>query len=240
MKDILEDAGVRIEGIRPGQSSCYELDYEGGERRLRLIRHSSKIEREDVPRSMLSYQALHLGPIESELGRSVSRLAPRFDLVTLDIQGMARSFRDTSGLVAVRSKLNGESEQILAGVDVVKFSRNEALALLGPRARWGSAAGELHERGIAAVIVTLGPEGAIVYEPGRSLPVPPYPSKPVDWTGAGDSFMAGLVFRYLQGMGIEDSARFGSALAASVIERRRPLSFPSSEDVLAKLAELEG
>jgi hypothetical protein len=47
--------------------------------------------------------------------------------------------------------------------------------------------------------------------------------------------MAGYVYSRLERRDSVESARFGSALAACIIETPRPLVFPSKDAVLAKM-----
>jgi sugar/nucleoside kinase (ribokinase family) len=235
MMERIKGAGVPTEGISHGKSCCFELSYRRGERSLRILRHSSKIEVEDVPAQMLSYSGLHLGPVEEELGESIWKLRNRFDFISLDIQGLARTFRGRGGEVSIQGPLGERSIEALGASDVVKFSREEALELIGPEPKWGDGAARLGKLGPATVIITLGPEGALLFEDGAKTHIPPYPSDPLDWTGAGDCFMAGFDFVRLSGGNSVEAANFGSALAACVIESPRPISFPDPVGVRAKM-----
>jgi sugar/nucleoside kinase (ribokinase family) len=234
----IREAGVSTDGIQRGRSCCFELTYRGGDRQLRLLRHSSKIDVGEVPAPMLSFDGLHLGPVEEELGDNIWDLRDRFNFISLDIQGLARSFGREDGEVSIRGPLRENSIKTIGASDVVKFSREEALELLGPEPSWEDQATHMAELGPPVTIITLGPEGALLYEKGVRTHIPPYPSEPLDWTGAGDCFMAGFDFMRLSGRNSVDSAHFGSALAACVIESPRPVSFPDLEVVEAKMAKL--
>ncbi len=70
----------------------------------------------------------------------------------------------------------------------------------------------------AGVVVTCGAHGAVWAGPDGSaarIPAPPVPV--VDPTGAGDSFTAGLLARWLTGGGPADSLAAGVRLAAGVV-----------------------
>ncbi len=70
------------------------------------------------------------------------------------------------------------------------------------------------------VIVTLGGAGALVWAEGRAYPIAAVaPRALVDPTGAGDSFMAGYLFRRLASDDIAAAGRFGAALAACKLAR---------------------
>lgn len=101
----------------------------------------------------------------------------------------------------------------------------------------GVAQAWVNEYGLAAVIITLGPDGAaavlgdgsILTRPGRSVDV-------VDTVGAGDTFMAG----FLDGC-VEDPHRIADALdrgiaAAAIVCGRRGANPPTAAEVDALLA----
>lgn len=235
MTGRIRSNGVPLEGVRRGDSCCFELDYGENRRKLRLLRRSSRIAAREIPDSMKNFGGLHLGPVEDELDPSIWDLRDRYDFISLDIQGLARVIGGDGGEVNLRESLDPCIDAISAS-DVVKFSEEEACQLLGGMSRWGDGASRLQEMGPATTIVTLGPRGALLYEGGEATEIPPYPSQPVDWTGAGDCFMAGFDFARLSGDDSVEAAKFGSALAALVIESPRPVAFPSARDVEEKMA----
>jgi sugar/nucleoside kinase (ribokinase family) len=67
------------------------------------------------------------------------------------------------------------------------------------------------ENGHTRVIAKLGPQGCMTLEGGQPLAVPAFRVDPVDTTGAGDSFDAGLLHAWLRGMPVLESLRWGAA-----------------------------
>ncbi len=68
--------------------------------------------------------------------------------------------------------------------------------------------------------VKLGRQGVMLSpEAGQFLCVPavPAPGPVVDTTGAGDSFLGGLIVGLSRGLGVEDAARLGTAAAACCV-----------------------
>ncbi len=66
-----------------------------------------------------------------------------------------------------------------------------------------------------AVIVTLGPEGAILHRAGHAPHrQPPYAVDAVDSTGAGDAFNGALAWALLTGRALPDATRFACAAGA--------------------------
>ena len=62
----------------------------------------------------------------------------------------------------------------------------------------------------ALVVVKLGPHGAIAREGPNEWRCPAIAVSVVDTVGAGDSFDAGYIHRFLQGASREDCLRYGS------------------------------
>lgn len=62
--------------------------------------------------------------------------------------------------------------------------------------------------------VTMGEHGSMAFDDGKIIRCPAFRIKPVDTTGAGDSFHAGFEIRYMGTRNIYESMRFGSAVSA--------------------------
>jgi pseudouridine kinase len=82
----------------------------------------------------------------------------------------------------------------------------------------GTAAGLLHHRGLANVVIHAGGRGAYVSS-GKGVEHVKLDRliEVVDVTGAGDAAMSGLVYGLLQGDGLVAAATLGQELAAQVI-----------------------
>lgn len=63
-------------------------------------------------------------------------------------------------------------------------------------------------------IITLGARGSLTLEDGRVILVPTIDVQPVDTTGAGDVFAAGLLYGYLKGWSTEKCVRLGNICGA--------------------------
>jgi sugar/nucleoside kinase (ribokinase family) len=66
--------------------------------------------------------------------------------------------------------------------------------------------------------VKLGPDGCLLRAEGKVAHYPAFDVPLVDGSGAGDAFMAGLLYGVLQGWDIERAARFANATAAHCIQ----------------------
>ena len=90
---------------------------------------------------------------------------------------------------------------------------------------------------LAAVVVTLGGEGALVVEPGGLVEhLPPRPATVCDTTGAGDTFNGVLAAQLAAGATLLDAARaanVGAALSVSEVGAR--IGMPTAESIKAAM-----
>ena len=90
--------------------------------------------------------------------------------------------------------------------------------LLQQKCRWG--VNEIM-RHVEALIVTLGPAGAVVHTRGEQILIPPAPVRQVvDPTGAGDAFRAGLIHGLLHGRDWRTTGHIASLMGAIKVESR--------------------
>ena len=68
--------------------------------------------------------------------------------------------------------------------------------------------------GRTRVVAKLGKDGAMALDGDQLIQVPAYPVETVDTTGAGDSFNAGFLHRWLQGAPLVECLRLGAACGA--------------------------
>ena len=70
------------------------------------------------------------------------------------------------------------------------------------------------DNGRTRVVAKLGKDGAMALDGDKVVHVPAYPAETVDTTGAGDSFNAGFLHRWLQGAPVVECLRLGAACGA--------------------------
>ncbi len=68
--------------------------------------------------------------------------------------------------------------------------------------------------GAKLVILTMGGDGAMAADGKQLIKIPPFPTKVIDVTGAGDSFWAGFISGILAGFPLKRAVKFGSGVAA--------------------------
>lgn len=106
---------------------------------------------------------------------------------------------------------------VLQNTDIFFPNQQEALKLTGLR-KPEAAALELSKLA-RVVVVKLGAQGAVVANQGRSFLVPAVPVQVVDTTGAGDSFNAGFLSKFLRGAKLEACARAGAQAGARNVRK---------------------
>ena len=78
---------------------------------------------------------------------------------------------------------------------------------------------ELARTSAEIVVYKMGPEGAVTFADGEELRTGIYPVEALKPTGAGDSFMAGLLAALSEGSEMKQAVLRGSACASIVVSR---------------------
>lgn len=114
-------------------------------------------------------------------------------------------------------------DELLSLVDMITPNETEAEKLTGVKVSnpedAARAAGILHAKGIATVIITLGSKGVWLSQHGEGNGVPGFKVKAVDTIAAGDTFNGALVTALLEGRPMDQSVRFAHAAAAIAVTR---------------------
>ena len=92
------------------------------------------------------------------------------------------------------------------------------------------------------VVVKQGSQGSLLWHKGQSRQLPPFLNQAVvDAIGAGDSFNAGFISRFVQGAPLEDCQKFGNLTGAvSTTAAGGTTAFQSLESVLSIAREKLG
>lgn len=90
----------------------------------------------------------------------------------------------------------------------LKLNLKEALAVT-EKQTYGEAAQELLDLGAAHVYITLGSEGVYCRTAAEEWLFPALPGEIVNTTGAGDAFLAGVVYAHAKGIDFPKTAQYG-------------------------------
>lgn len=210
--------------VRPSpQSTIFENIYLGRTRKQYVRGVAALLTPQDLPAAWRKAPIVHLGPVAQEVS---PELAEVFDdaLIGVTPQGWLRRW-DGDGLVLPTEWR--ESERILDAAHVVVLSLED---LGGDRLRLEALA-----RRARLLALTLGEQGALVYQNGGHQRVPAFQVEEVDPTGAGDVFATGFLIRYAETGDAIEAARFANCVASFVVQGIGPANLPSREQVEERL-----
>jgi len=235
---LLEDRRIDISGIeiRRGRTFRWEGEYsEDLNDRRTLATHLNvfesfepKIHDQDV-----GAPHLFLGNIDPDLQRQVlRRVRPGFaacDTMNFWISAKADSLK-----------------RLLAEVDGLVINDAEARMLAG-ELNTVVAARHLMSFGLRFLVVKRGEYGAALFSGGHYFAVPAYPvERPVDPTGAGDSFAGGFVGHLARagefsGRALREAMIYGSVMASFCVEdfSLRRLAVLTPETIEARSRDLK-
>jgi ribokinase len=133
-------------------------------------------------------------------------------------------------------------DEMLALCDYLTPNESEAEALTGIAVTdvesAKRAADALLARGVGAVVMTLGGNGALYHDRSQSVHQPVISAGPVvETTGAGDAFNGGFAVALAEGKDVAETLRFGCATAGiSVTRAGTAPAMPSRQEIDALLA----
>ena len=155
--------------------------------------------------------------------------------ILLDPQGLLRVYEN--GLVVHR--LTREFEAIAPLSTVIKANELETLTITGvnPRLDPDTAAKTLYAYGCKIAIVTLAEAGSVIYDGKKTYHIPPFVTTAIDPTGAGDTYAAGFMVRYLETKDLAEIGCFASSVASVMVENVGP-GFPLTRAMAEQRSEL--
>lgn len=125
---------------------------------------------------------------------------------------------------------------ILSKIHTLKPNRLEAELLSGVKIEKpedvAKAADKLLQLGVHRVFISLGADGVYAAMENQRVQLPTIPGSMVNTTGCGDAFMAALVWAYLEGSALEETARAGLAAGSIAMESQQTINPQMSADAL--------
>lgn len=117
---------------------------------------------------------------------------------------------------------------ILHKIHTLKPNRLEAELLSGVKIREKDdvekAAKVLLDKGVHRLFISMGADGVYAATGEERLWLPNLPGKMVNTTGCGDAFMAALVWAYLEGTDLRNTAMAGLAAASIAMESQETIN----------------
>jgi ribokinase len=128
------------------------------------------------------------------------------------------------------------TSELLRLVDIIIPNETETALLTGlpvdSQSEIRVAASSLLTSGVKTIILTLGENGALLTQEGKSDKFPAFQVNPVDTTAAGDAFVGGFAVALAEGKSVTEAIRWGNAAGALATTRlgAQP-SLPIRQDV---------
>jgi sugar/nucleoside kinase (ribokinase family) len=214
------DAGVDLSGLRRGsRTTASELIYDDqGEKEIRYPTKAEPLTSADIPDEFQDCSLVYLCTMDQDvLLEDIPEVAAWGQSSAVDLGGYGGVHMSEGSRQAIGS-LAEYACQVARHFTIAKASDEDARAIFG-KDDPDAAAQSLLSAGVEVVVITAGPEGALVYAPDGHSRVPTYAAEVVDTTGCGDTFMAGFLCEFLRGRDPRAAARWGCGTAAHVIRQ---------------------
>lgn len=142
--------------------------------------------------------------------------------VVVDGQGYLREVKGTSVVPTDWP----DKLQAMPYIDILKVNEQEMQVLTGQTDPFFCGR-KIAEWGVGEILLTYGDQVSVIYtrSDDRFITIPAYkPQQLIDATGCGDSYTMGYLFSRSLGYSLEQSGRFGAAVAALKLEHLGPFS----------------
>jgi len=246
IRDIVAKNNVDMSGCSFDNDSFTTLTFVtlvNGERSFSFSRKYTadiNVRLEDVPMDkLLNTKVLHFSgmcltdePIRSTTFTILKEARQKGILITLDVNYREQLWRSEGEML----KYVGMA---VPYTDIYKSSEEEIKLLTG-ESSLEKAARKVIDMGAKMVFVSCGLKGAFYHFNGKSAHISTFDTKPVDTTGAGDCFMAAVLYKLIKRGGTEsitdnelvDIITFANAAGAQSITKRGGVaSMPTVEEI---------
>lgn len=120
------------------------------------------------------------------------------------------------------------SNELIENTDIIVPNETEAYKLTGVEVKDIDSAKEASkfflDKGVKAVITTLGENGAVIVTKENAELIPAYKVKAVDTTAAGDSFLGAVVSKIssekISFENLKEAVKFGSKVSSIAVQRK--------------------
>jgi sugar/nucleoside kinase (ribokinase family) len=215
--------GIEVNADTSGkETGGFHLVYdEKGDRTLDVLGVAGRITPRNFPEEFLQARFMVIGPILGEVDRDLIQYlrSSTSSKLFLDPQGLIRDIGRDNRIVHHCKK--DEFAKIAQQVDFIKPNEPESRTITG-ETNAVLALGRLRDMSAAVPIVTLAERGSMLLEDGKLCRTPPYPTKAIDPTGAGDVYAGSFITRYSRGGSLAEASMYASAAASIKVEQVGP------------------
>lgn len=148
---------------------------------------------------------------------------------SLDAMKAAKSLAEASGVKTaltfsdpsmVKYFKEAMTEVVGAGVDLLFCNEEEAMLFTETET---VAHAKEALKGIAKTfVITLGPQGALVFDGQEEIQIEPFPTKAIDTNGAGDLFAGAFLYGITNGKSFVEAGKLASLAASRVVAKFGP------------------
>ncbi|KAM7501805.1 hypothetical protein LguiB_000709 [Lonicera macranthoides] len=177
------------------------------DRILKRVRSCGPITPSDLPDSRFDF-GMAVGVAGEILPETLERMVDICNVVYVDIQALIRGFDSGDGTVKLVGLKDSGFFHLLPRIGFLKASADEAEFV---------DVGDARKK--CVVVVTNGKEGCTVYWKDFEVRLSPFPTVQVDPTGAGDSFLGGLVAGLVNGLEVPDAALLGNFFGSQTVSQ---------------------
>jgi sugar/nucleoside kinase (ribokinase family) len=224
----LKSRGVDFQLFPSRETGGFSLIYydNQGNRHLTILGTADPIP--PTADSVAGADIILIGPILREVDASLVERIRRTSHVPIvvDPQGLLRGSQDGK----IFHEKTVDFEKISAMATVLKANELETKVVTGvdPRQDPEGAVRALHRFGCEIAITTIAEAGSIIFDGKKVYVIPPFTTTAIDPTGAGDTYAAGFMVKYLEIPGdLTSVGCFGSGVASVMVENSGP-DFPLS------------
>ena len=205
---ICTDYVIRDTEIGTGVASIL-IDTDGDNSIVLVPQANMRLSVEDIERASESIAAADVLLLQLEVPVGASQRAAE----------IAKSYGAT--VVLNPAPAQELPDDFLAQVDILTPNEVETESLSGLRVSTATdaehAAKVLLDKGLSAVILTLGERGALLLTSDLTQQIPTYTVEVVDTTAAGDAFCGALATAVAQGENLVDAVAFANAVGALAV-----------------------
>jgi sugar/nucleoside kinase (ribokinase family) len=235
-KAEMNDFGIQVITDSTGKGTGgFSLIYDAnGDRTLDVLGVAGRITAKSIPEEFLQTRFMLIGPILGEVDKGLIEFlrSSTSSKLFLDPQGLIRTIGHDNRIIHNCDK--DQFEKIARQVDFIKPNEPESITITGATDP-ALALNRLSAMSSAVPIITLAERGSVLLQDGKLLRTPPYRTKAVDPTGAGDVYAGSFITCYSRGGNLVEASMYACAAASIKIEQIGPGFQLSDKSVLERV-----